>query len=126
MVDPMAGAFYRDEFRISEMTYPPIFQRVRGPALPAVNEERRTGNALPQLLHLADRHLIRPVRPHIIVELPAIGAVLVLVYPVLRQMQRLLGSEVAVLLLHTPKGILDRGVPARHPPGKGALLADPL
>src|SRR6516225_12144538 len=31
-----------------------------------------------------------------------------------------------VLLLHTLEGVLDRSVPARHPPGKGTLLGDPV
>src|SRR6202040_928469 len=82
VVNPMAGVFDRDDLRVAEMASPPVVYRVGGPTLLAVDEEGRAIDALPYPLGLGRRHLVGRLGPDIVVELPAVGAVLVLVDPV--------------------------------------------
>ena len=96
------------------------------PALLAVEQERRAGDPRPQELDVAAAHVVGRPRAHVVVELPAIGAVLVLVDAVDGEVARLLGGEMRVLLLHAAEGVLDRGVAPGQPAGQAALLADPL
>ena len=68
-------------------------------------------------------HVVGRPRAHVVVELPAVRAVLVLVDAVHGEVARLLGGEVRVLLLHAAEGVLDRGVAPRQAAGQAALLA---
>ena len=91
----------------------------------AVDEQRRAGDARPQRLDVGRGHVVGRPGAHVVVELPAVGAVLVLVDAVQGEVARLLGGEVLVLLLHALEGVLDRGVAARQAAGEAALLVDP-
>ena len=71
-------------------------------------------------------HVVGRPGADVVVELPAVGAVLVLVDAVDGEVARLLGGEVRVLLLHAAEGVLDRGVAPGQAAGEPALLADPL
>src|SRR5215831_19467050 len=101
-MDPVAGVFDRNDRGIAEMADAAILLRIRGPALLAIDEEGRTGDAGPQRLRLLLRHAVRPVGPDVIVELPAVSAVLVLVDAVLGQVPRLLRRQMRVGFLHPP------------------------
>ena len=124
----MTGAIDRGDLGIAEMREPSVLFGVRlpGPAFLAVDHQRRAADAAPQFLDLVLCHPIGRIGAHIIVELPAIGAVLVLIDAVLRQMTRLLGREMPVCFLHALEGILDRGVAPRQSARQRALLDDPF
>src|ERR1700730_14438321 len=122
----MAGALEADHARVLEMPRAAVLLRVRGPALLAVHQERRAGDAAPQLLDLLHLHVAGRPDAHVIVELPAEGAVLVLIDAVLGEMARLLGREVLVGRLHAAERLLDRSVAARQAAREGVLQGDPL
>src|SRR5215469_8533372 len=113
VVDPVAGTVERNHTGISEMAQTTVGLGVRRPALLAVNKQGGTGDARPELLDLGLRHAIGRIGARVIVEFPAVGAILVLIDTMLRQMARLLGREMPVGLLHAPQRVLDRGVAAR-------------
>src|SRR5579862_7701922 len=79
VMDPVAGALERHHFRILEMADAAVLLGIGGPAFLAVDEQRRAGDARPQILGLGLGHAVGPVGADVIVELPAIGAIFVLV-----------------------------------------------
>src|SRR5262249_35649051 len=85
VVHPMPGDVERDDAGVAEMADAAVLLRVRGPALLAVDEEGRAGDARPQILGFGLGHAVGPVGADVIVEFPAVAAVLVLVDPVLGQ-----------------------------------------
>src|SRR4026207_761998 len=126
VVQPVPGALDADDGGVAERLGAAVRGRIAGAALGAVEQERGTGDARPQVLDVLPAHVVRRKDAHVVVELPAIGAVLVLVHAVHRQMARLLGGEMRVLLLHTTEGVLDRAVPTGQTAREPALLEDPL
>src|SRR5713226_9321574 len=126
VVQPVARPLDADDLRVAEGLGAAVLGRVPRAALRAVEQERRTADARPQELDVPAAHVVRRPRAHVVVELPAVGPVLVLVDAVGGEVPRLLGGEVRVLLLHTAEGVLDRRVAPRQPAGERALLADPL
>src|ERR1700730_13146818 len=78
VVNPMPGALERDHTGMPEVVQATVGLRVRGPAFLAVDR----------------------IGARVIVEFPAVGAVLILVDAVLGQVARLLGREMPVGLLH--------------------------
>src|SRR5262245_19768100 len=71
VVHPMAGASDGDHLRLPEMSHATVLCRIGGPALIAVDEQRRAGDASPELFHLGVGHVVGRPRSHIVVELPA-------------------------------------------------------
>ena len=126
MLHPVAGAFEAHDFRRVEMLQAAVLLRVGGPALGAVDQQRRTGDARPEFLDRPARHVVGRPGADVVVELPAVGAVLVLDHALFGQVARLFGREVLVLLLHPPEGVLDGGIAARHAAGELALFGDPV
>src|SRR3546814_15552321 len=68
---------------------------------------------------------LRRDRAHIIVELPAIAAVLVLRDAVKRQVPRPVRRKMPVFFLHPGQGLVDGGVAPRLPAGELPLLVYP-
>ena len=126
MLDPVAGALELDDLGGLEMLDAAVLLRIGGPAFLAVDQQGRAGDPRPQLLDRLVAHVVRLVDAHIVVELPAVGAVLVLVDALLGQVAGLRGGEMLVLLLHALEGVLDRRVFARPPGRQLPLLVDPL
>src|SRR6266542_2432040 len=126
VVEPVPRPRDADDARVAEGLGAPILERVPGPALLAVQQQGGTVDPRPQELDVAARHVVGRPGAHVVVELPAIGAVLVLVDTLGGQVPRLLRGEMRVLLLHPAEGLLDRRVAPGHPAGEVALLADPL
>ena len=125
MVHPVPRALDADPDRIGEVRRPFVLDRVRGPALRAAHQQGRARDPLPGL-HLVRRaHPVRRLEANVVVELPAIGPVLVLAHPVHGEVAGLLGGEVGVLLLHAPEGVLDARVAPRRPPGELPHVVDP-
>ena len=124
----MAGAVDSHHPGVTEMRQAAVLLGIGapGPTLLAVDQQGRAADPAPQLLDLGPAHAIGRVGAHVIIEFPAVGAVLVLVDPVLGQMARLLGREVPVGLLHPLQRVLDRGIAARQAPRKRTLLGDPF
>src|SRR4029077_8635931 len=100
VMHPMPGLLESDDAGGAEMLGAAVLERVRSPALLAIDEQRRAGDPAPELDDLRIRHVIGRPGPDVVVELPAIGAVLVLIHAMLGQVPRLLGREVAVRFLH--------------------------
>src|SRR6185312_9796691 len=125
-MDPMSCLLEALDARRPEMPDAPVLDRVGRPALLAVDEEGRAVDPRPELLDLALGHVVGRPGADVIVELPAIGAVLVLVDAVLRQVPRLLWREMLVRLLHALERFFDRGVAPRQAAGEAALLLDPF
>src|SRR6267143_5258202 len=126
VVQPVAGTLDADDARVTEVRGAAVGRRIAGPALRAVEQQRRTRDAIPQGLDVATGHVVGRKRAHVVVELPGVGAVLVLVGAVHGEVARLLGGEVWILLLHAPERVLDARIAPRQPPRERALLADPL
>src|SRR6266852_5258956 len=100
VVDPMPGTVERDHTGMPEVAQATVGLRVCGPALLAVDEQGGTGDARPELLDLGLRHAVGRIGARVIVEFPAVSAVLILINAVLGQVARLLGREMLVGLLH--------------------------
>ena len=90
-----------------------------------MHEEGGTGDAGPEAGDGVAGHVVGGPEANVLVEFPAIGAVLVLVDAMLGQMPGLLGGQVGVGFVHAPMRFLQGRVTARHPGGVGALLIDP-
>ena len=105
---------------------PAVLLGILRPALRSPDQERGTGDPRPELRGFLRVEVVGRESAHVVVELPAIGAVLVLVDPVHRQVCRLLGGQVRVDLLHALHGLFDRPVVARRPAGELAQCLDPL
>src|SRR5271157_3403057 len=115
MVHPVSGAWHAEHADIPEVAGTAVLLWVPCPSHLAVHQQGRAGDARPKLGDLLARHVIGWPDADVIVELPAIGAVLVLIHAVLREMARLLGREVLVLRLHAGERVLDRGIASRQP-----------
>src|SRR5439155_11205458 len=126
VVQPVPRPLDADDARVAEGLGAPILERVPGPALLAVQQQGGTVDPRPQELDVPARHVVGRPGAHVVVELPAIGAVLVLVDTLGGQVPRLLRGKMRVLLLHPAEGLLDRRVAPGHPAGEVALLSDPL
>src|ERR1700732_2044291 len=79
VVNPMPGALERDHTGMPEVVQATVGLRVRGPAFLAVDQQGGTGDARPELLDLGLRHAVGRIGARVIVEFPAVGAVLILV-----------------------------------------------
>src|SRR5581483_11598169 len=126
VVEPVAGAVDTHHGGVPERRRASVLGRVAGAALLAVEQERGAGDAAPQRLDVPPAHVVGREHPHVVVELPAVGPVLVLVHPVHGQVAGLLRGEVRVLLLHPAEGVLDGGVAAGQAAREAPLLAHPL
>src|SRR5207247_11100466 len=79
VMGPMTGALDGYDAGILEVLHAAVVFRVRRPALLAVDQQRRAADPAPQLDDLVLNHTVRRVGADVIVEFPAVGAVLVLV-----------------------------------------------
>ena len=122
----MARILEFDHLGIVEMVQPAIPFGVRSPAVRPVKQQCRRRDRGPGLVLELVRHIFHAPYVQMRVELPAVGAVLVLVHAVQRQMARLVFGEELVLLDHPAKGRLDAFVFARDAARCGAFLADPF
>src|ERR1700730_13583410 len=100
VVNPMPGAVERDHTSMPEVAQATVGLRARGPTFLAVDQQGGTGDARPELIDLGLRHSVGRIGARVIVEFPAVGAILILVDAVLGQVARLLGREMPVGLLH--------------------------
>src|SRR5512134_579310 len=121
VVQPVARPVDADDRRMAEDIRAAVVGRVAGAALVAVEQEGGTADPRPQELDVAAAHVVGREDADVVVELPAIGAVLVLVRAVDGQVPRLFRREVGVLLLHAMEGVLDRRIAPRQPASKAAL-----
>jgi hypothetical protein len=119
------GALELDDAGGLEMLHPAIAARVGSPALLSVDQQRRTADPRPQPFDVRLCDIVWRPRADVVIELPAIGAVLVLVDAVHGQVPRLLGGEMLVLLVHPRVGVLDRRVATGKTSGEFALVLDP-
>src|SRR5439155_2932066 len=126
LVQPVPRPVNAHDSRVAKGCGAAIVGRVAGFAFLAVQKKGRAVDPRPQLLDVPGAHVVRGPGTHVVVELPAIGAVLVLVDALGGEVPRLLGGEMGVLLLHAAEGVLDRRVAPRQAAGEAALLADPL
>ena len=79
VVNPMARIGHMDDFGGVEMLGPAILHRIARPTVLAINQQRRAGDAAPEIGVLLRRHAERAVGLHVVVELPGVAAVFVLV-----------------------------------------------
>src|SRR4029453_3388691 len=121
-MEPVPRAVDADHPRVGKVARPAVRGRITGAALLAVEEQGGAGDAAPQTLDVLAAHVVGEPRTHVVVELPAIGPVLVLVHAVLGEMTRLRGGEVRVLLLHAAEGVLDGRIAAGGGAGHGPRL----
>src|SRR4030095_15661254 len=122
-MQPVPRALDTNNASVAEMARAPVLGRIPRATLLAVEQERRALDPRPEQLDVTAAHVVGRPRPHVVVELPAVGAVLVLVDPMHGEVPRLLGRQVRVLLLHAPEGVLDRRIAAGKPAGEVSLLA---
>ena len=94
-------------------------------ALAGVHDQHRALDALPQRGHVRVRNVVRPWRARVVVELPRVGAVLVLIAAVGGEMPSLRWGEMWVRFLHPLVGVFQGGVAARHPGSQGVVGVDP-
>src|SRR5262245_64282463 len=85
VVHPVTGAVDPDDSSVAEVLGASILGGVAEPALLAVQDQGGTGNARPQPLDVLAAHVVRRPHAQVVVELPAVGPVLVLVDSVSRQ-----------------------------------------
>src|ERR1700693_2118656 len=126
MVQPMPRLVDADDGGVAKPRGTAVLGRVAGLALLPVQEKGRTVDPRPQVFDVVTGHIVGGPGADVVVELPAVGAVLVLVGALGGQVARLLGGEMRVLLLHAAEGVLDRRVAPGHPAGEAALLTDPV
>ncbi len=118
---PVAGAVDIDQPRILEVCDAPVDLGIGGPGFGAAHQQHGRGDAAPDAMLVFGGQPARPAaQPHGIVELPRIGAVLVLHRAVDGQMARLLIVEMGVLFFHARDGIFDARIFAR---GAARILA---
>ena len=123
---PVAGVVHADGAGVLEVVEAAVLLRVGGPRFGAVDEQRRAGDAPVEAVGLARRHAHRRPGAGVVVELPAVGAVFVLVAAVDGQMPRLFGGEMRIGLLHALEGVLQRRVALRNPRRELAQIAHPV
>src|SRR5262245_13115252 len=83
VMEPVAGPVDADHLGLTEVADPPVLGGIAGAALLAVEQEGRACDPRPEQLDVAARHVVGRPRAHVVVELPAVGPVLVLVRAVL-------------------------------------------
>ena len=126
VMHPVAGAGDIDEAGIPEMGGAAVLLRVADPAFQAAHQQGRAGDPRPEPEALLRIDADRAVGAAVIVELPAVGAVLVLVGAVDGEVPGLGFRQAGIGLLHPPVCVFERVVTARQPAGKAALGVDPL
>src|ERR1700733_5227360 len=114
---PVSGGLYAEHTGIAETCCAPVFSWIFRPTFLAVDQQRRARDARPQLRDFLACHVVGWPDTHVVVELPTIGAVLVLAHAVLREVARLFGRQMWVLFLHATERILDRGITPREATG---------
>src|SRR6202158_2622419 len=110
MMQPMPRLVDADDGSVLKRRRAAVLGRVAGLAFLAVQEKGRAVDSRPQASNVVTRHIVRRPGAHVVVELPAVGAVLVLVDALGGQVPRLVGREMRVLALHAAKGVFDRRV----------------
>src|SRR5262249_30151571 len=123
---PVAGTGNVDAVHLLKGAGPPILHGIIGPALGAAQEQCRAGNPLPDTARFFDIELIRRLRPHVIIEFPGIGPILITIRTMQRQVIRLLGRQALVRFLHALHCLIKAGIAAGMPTSIGAHLGDPL
>src|SRR5215831_15493335 len=78
MVDPMPGVVDRRDFGVAEIADAAVLLGIGRPALFTVDQQGRAGDARPQRLGLRLSHAVGSLGADVIIEFPAVGAVLVL------------------------------------------------
>src|SRR5260370_5863180 len=78
VVQPVARPLDADHLRVAERLRAAVLGRVPRPALRAVEQERRAADARPPELDVPAPHVVRRPPPPAVVDLPALGPVLVL------------------------------------------------
>src|ERR1700730_6950425 len=126
VVQPVPSLVDAEHFCVAKGLDAAVLRRVSRLALLAVEKQGGTVDPGPQGGDVPATHVVRRPGAHVVVELPAIGTVLVLVDAVGGQVPCLLGGEVRIFILHAAKSVLDRMVAPGQPAGQAALLADPL
>src|SRR3970040_287840 len=121
MVQPMPRLVDADDSGVAKRRGAAILGRVAGLALLPVQEKGWTVDPRPQVFDVETGHDVWGPGAHVVVDHPAVGAVLVLVDTLGGQVARLLGGEMRVLLLHAAERVLDRGVAPGHPAGEATL-----
>src|SRR5690606_17750978 len=91
VVHPVSSALDVLDANVLEIAGATVGSRIAGPALGAAEEECRAGDRLPQLSNVFDVHPEGAVRADVVVELPAVGAVFVLIDAMHREMAGLFG-----------------------------------
>src|SRR6516162_7926228 len=90
VVHPVSGIFDRHYFRVAKVARPAVVHWVGSPAFLAKDQKRRAADPPPQLFDLDDSLFIGRIGSDVIVEFPAVGAVLVLIDAILGKVPRLL------------------------------------
>ncbi len=122
---PVACAVRGQHPRILEILQTSINRGISRPAFLAPHQHRLAGDPAPQRGDLLARHVIGRPQADVVVEFPAVGAVLILVGAVLRQVARLLRRQVRVRLLHAGICVLQRRIAPRLLSRELPLLVDP-
>src|SRR5437867_9598060 len=125
-MEPVPGALDAEHPRVAKVRRPPVLGGIARAALLAIQEQRWAGDPRPEQLDVAAPHIVGRPGPNVVVELPAVGPVLVLVGAVHGQVAGLLRGEMRVFLLHAAEGVFDRGVATGKSRGEAPLLVDPL
>ena len=120
----MPGVVVGADGGVAEVADAPVLLRVRSPAVVAVDQARRAFDTLPQRLDLRVRHVFGRPGVEVRIELPAEGPVLVAHHRVLRQVNGLLFRQVAVRLVHSRQGIVERRIAPRLARGGVAFLVE--
>src|SRR5580698_4822493 len=126
VMHPVSGIGKRDDARVPEMTYPPIFLGIRRPTFIAVAKQRGTADRAPQLVQLLQCDVDRRKYMHIVVELPTPRAVLVAAGGMLCEVLCLFSTQVLIFAAHPFQGIAQRRVAARAASAHRAAVADPV
>ncbi len=77
-----------------------VQERIRRPTLGATQQQRGTGNPLPETARFFDIERIGRLRTHVVIEFPGIGPILIAVDAVYGQVIRLRRRQMLVRLLH--------------------------
>src|SRR5512132_569493 len=76
VMEPVAGAVDANHARAGKEAGAAVLVGVAGAALLAVEEQGGAGHARPEMGDVPPAHVVGKPRPHVVVELPAIGPVL--------------------------------------------------
>ena len=122
----MAGGVDLPQRRVLEVPQRAVLADAVWIAVAGVEKQHRAGDALPQRRHVVVGDVVRAQRASVVVELPSVGAVLVLVAAVNGEVPRLFRRQVRIGLLHALVGVLHACVAAGRAGGKRSVGADPL